>query len=433
MIIHIVQSGDTIDTIAEQYNISAAKIIIDNEIPEPYTLVQGQSIVIVYPEQSYIVQEGDTLESIASSNNISVRQLLRNNPYLLDRDIIIPGEMLTISYPNTKGKIAINAFAYVFISKELLRKTLPYLTYLTIMNYQFSENYEITGEDDSEILRMTKEAGVIPLLQITTFQTQSIETIEATLRILYSEEIQDLLIEKTLNLLKSRGYYGINVTFSYIDSQNYTLYNHYLSKISARLNSEGLFVFVTLAPRENLNINEVTFMRSDFTEIGQLAHGINLLDFDWSSSFEPPTLQTTTYIGNEFINYAKTMIPVEKTYIGLSSIAYDWQLPYELGVTKANSMSTNTAIELARDTGSVISYDDIAEAAYFQYYHNKLGVPLAHLVWFRDARSVDTRANQVIENGFAGLSVWNIMYYFAQLWLVINSQYEIEIVTEDLS
>jgi spore germination protein len=431
MIIHIVESGETIDSIAEKYNVAASKLITDNMLPEPYVLVPGQTIVIVYPEQTYVVQEGDTLAGIADLYNVTVKQLLRNNPTLSDRDYLIPGEHLTISYANNKGQIAVNGFAYVFIDKSVLRKTLPYLTYLTILNYRFTEDYQVIGEDDSEIIQMTKAAGVIPLLQVTSFIVLNQETIEATLRILYSEEIQELLINNMLNILRSSGYNGVNITFSYIDSQNYPLYNTYLSKVTERLNAEGYLVFVTLAPRERININEITIDKADLTEIGQMAYGINLLGYDFGITFNEPNLQTTTYIRNEFIEYAKTLIPEEKIYIGLSSIAYDWPLPFEACVTKANSMSTNAALELASVTGATILYDDLAEAAYFEYYENRRGVPILHLVWFIDARSVDARAKQVIDNDFRGLSIWNIMFYYAQMWLIINSQYEIITINPD--
>jgi len=201
--------------------------------------------------------------------------------------------------------------------------------------------------------------------------------------------------------------------------------------LALSLYSEGLLVFVTLAPKQLLNKNEINIEKVDFTEIGQIAYSINLLQFDWSTSYENPSLQTATYIGNEFINYAKTIKPAEKIYIGLSSIAYDWPLPYVVGVTKTNSLTTNAAIELAFITGATISYDELAEAAYFQYYQNKTGFPILHLVWFRDARSVNFGASQLQENGFIGLSIWNIMYFFAQMWLVINSQYEIETIIQN--
>lgn len=426
MTIHIVQSGETIDMIAERYNISRSRIIIDNDLRNSNNLVPGQSIVITYPEQIHIVNEGDTLSGIAELYDVTIRQLLRNNSFLFDREYLFPGETLIVSYGNKKGIIETNGFAYTFISRDVLRKTLPYLTYLTILNYQFTEDYQIIGADDSEVIQMALEAGVIPLLQVTTFITQSVETIEATLRILYSEEIQDLLINNILNLLRRSGYYGINVTFSYIDSNNYPLYNNYLSKLAAKLNSEGFRVFVTIAPREILNINEITIDKINYTEIGQIADGVNLLDYDFGITFGTPSQQTTTFIGNEFINYAKTIIPADKIYTGFSAIAYDWSLPYEIGVTRANSLSSIAAIDLALDAGSIILYDDIAESAYFYYDQIKLGFPIQHIVWFKDARSVDTRANQAFVNGFRGVSIWNLMYFYAQMWLVINSQYEIK-------
>jgi spore germination protein len=251
------------------------------------------------------------------------------------------------------------------------------------------------------------------------------ETIEATLRLLYNEEAQNLVINNVLKILRNKGYYGINVTFSYIDSNNYQLYNNYLSKIATQLNKEGFLVFVTISPREIFNINEITIDKINYSEIGRIADGVNLINYDYSVNFGTPSLQTTTFIGNELTNYAKTIIPAEKIYTGLSVIAYDWPLPYEVGVTRANSMSANAAIALAADTGSPILYDDWAESAFFNY-QNKAGVPIQHLVWFKDARSVDTRANQVLINDFKGISIWNLMYFFAQMWLVINSQYDIK-------
>ena len=78
MIIHVVQQGDTIQSIAEYYRISETVLIRDNALREPDNLVIGQAIVIAYPTLTYIVQEGDTLEGIANSHNVSLIQLLQN-------------------------------------------------------------------------------------------------------------------------------------------------------------------------------------------------------------------------------------------------------------------------------------------------------------------------------------------------------------------
>ena len=58
MIIHVVQQGDTIESIAERYGVSVTRLIIDNGLEEPDHLVIGQSIIVAFPELTYTVQEG---------------------------------------------------------------------------------------------------------------------------------------------------------------------------------------------------------------------------------------------------------------------------------------------------------------------------------------------------------------------------------------
>jgi spore germination protein len=154
MEIYNVQPGDTIYSIADKYGVTAIRLIQDNGIDNPSDLVPGQSIVITYPEKVHIVQEGDTLSSIADFYDITLIQLLRNNSFLSDRDYIFPGEILVISY-KTIGKVSTNGYTYSHISNGTLIKTLPYLTYLSVFNYQITEEFEITSlGDDSEVIRL---------------------------------------------------------------------------------------------------------------------------------------------------------------------------------------------------------------------------------------------------------------------------------------
>jgi spore germination protein len=47
-------------------------------------------------------------------------------------------------------------------------------------------------------------------------------------------------------------------------------------------------------------------------------------------------------------------------------------------------------------------------------------------VWFIDARTVDAVSRLIQRFDIPGIGVWNIMYYYAQLWMVLNSQYMIK-------
>lgn len=80
MIIHVVEQGETINSIAGHYGISVERLILENGIRISDDLVVGETLVILFPEIEYTVQDGDTLESIASNHNVSVFELLRNKP-----------------------------------------------------------------------------------------------------------------------------------------------------------------------------------------------------------------------------------------------------------------------------------------------------------------------------------------------------------------
>jgi spore germination protein len=431
MDIHVVQSGDTIDTIAVKYGVSVPRLIQDNGLITPYKLVIGQTIVIVYPEVTYTVQEGDSLESIAKDQGITLMQLLRNNPFLFDREFIYPGETLVISYKNSNIKFSTNGYTNPFMNRDILKKTLPFLTYLSVFGYRTTGDAEIIGIDDTEILQIAKAYGVAPKMLLSTVTGQGVGNIEAIYSILYNEKLMNLHIENILNILRTKGYYGINVTLQYLNVQNTQVYENYITKLVNSLNNEGYIVFITLSPNIIYNANQITFEKIDYSAIGQLANGITLLSYNWGYSFGAPAPVTSVTLLREFYDYATTLILPEKIFMGIPLMGYDWELPYVVGISRANSLTYDNAIALASEVGATIQYDEISQTPYFEYVESLSGIPIQHIVWFIDARTIDALAKLVPEYGFQGLGVWNIMYFFTQMWLVINSQYDIENMNED--
>jgi spore germination protein len=425
MDIHVVQFGETIDTIAEQYGVSAQKIISDNELINPYRLVIGQTIVITYPEKTYTVQEGDTLISIADSNGISVIQLLRNNSFLSERTYIYPGETLVISYNNTKRKVTTSGFAYPYINKSLLVKTLPYLTYLSIFNYTITSTGElITYYDDLEIIQIAKDYGVAPLMLVTTLTAKGEPNIEAAYDILINEELQEQYIYTILGLVKSKGYYGVNLSFQYLNTSNQDQYINLFNKASEIANLAGIPLFITINPNKTFVGNELVYERVDLTRVNQDANSIAFVSFNWAYNYGPPIPIASINDIKDLIDYVLNYVRPETVNVGIPIFGYDWELPYVPGFTKASALSLNSIINLAVNIGAVIEFDEISQTPYIRYIESANGIQ--HIIWFIDARSINSLMNLVVDSGLQGTGIWNIMYYYAQMWLIINSQYEIE-------
>lgn len=430
MIIHVVQPGETIYTIAAGYNVSVSKLVEDNGLTNADELVIGQSIVIVTASQYYIVQEGDTLESIANGFGVTKMQLLRNNPFLSGREFLYQGEEIVISY-NTQGNVSINAYAYPFIERDTLTKTLPYLTFLTIFNYRVLANGEVVGNDETEIIQIAKDYGVAPLMSLSTVNYQGVSDSEVLNSVLYEEDILQRHIDNILTVLKQKSYYGLNISIVDLTHENLEAHERFLSRLSIRLKEEGFILMITISPRIVVSSNDVAIESLDYTSFGLMADYLMILSYAWGAFAGPPSPPSPAYLSRALLDNAMNKIPPEKLYTGISVIGYDWQSPYVLGITKANSLTTDAAIELAAQTGSIILFEENSQAAFFEYYTPAMGIQMEHIVWFSDARTIDALIKFVPELGIEGAGIWNIMHYFAQMWLVINSQYHINKIYEE--
>lgn len=422
MIIHVVQPGETINAIADNYGISVDRLILENEFVDPYKLVVGQTIVIVYPKQIYIVKEGDTLAGIADAEGTTLMELLRNNPYLSDRESLYIGETIVISYDENKTmKMSTNGYAYPFIEINTLKKTLPFLTYLTVFTYSITAEGELNDLDDKKLIQLAKEYGVAPIMLISTLSESG--TIEPNIAhtILNSEELQNRLVDNVLIKLKEKGYYGLNLDSQYVLPSDRQLYDDFTTKMTTRLNSEGFKVEVTITPSAFELVTRTLYQGIDYAGLGQAANGVMIIHYAWGQTYEISIVAMSFDMTKSLLDYAITKIPPEKISVGITSIGYIYQLPYITCVSSVQSISHENAMQLAREVDATILYNETSEASYFYAGEND-----EYLVWFKDARSLDNIIKLVPEYGLQGIGIWNIMYYLAPMFLIINSQYEIE-------
>ena len=422
MLIHIVQKDETISAIAQSYNVPIERLVQDNGITAPYDLVVGQTLVIVYPKEIYIVESGDTLAGIADAHGITLMELLRNNPHLSDREFIYPGEPLVIRYEDEKiMKISTNGYAYPFIDHKLLRKILPYLTYLTIFNYRITPKGELIDIEDEELIQIAKGYGVAPIMLVSTFTAQGTSGEEIAHVIFNNISIQITLINNILSIMKAKGYYGLTIDSQNILHEDRENFLSFIKLLSDSLNNEGYELTVTITPFTFQT--EYIYEVQEFRALAEEANKVMLLSYEWGHTFGPPVAVTPIQEVRDLLNFAVTMIPVDKINIGIPTIGYDWHLPYIEGVSMANSISSVAAVELARDVGATIFYNKDFEAPFFMYEGD---TPSPHIVWFKDARSIEALVGLLPEFDIHGIGIWNIMFFFYQMWLIINVKFDIK-------
>ena len=423
MTIHVVQPGDTVYTIARQYDVPMQRIIADNEMHEPARLTPGQTLVIQFPKRVYTVQPGDTLSSIAAKSGTTIYQLWQNNPQLGGNNAIIPGQQLVISYEGVKkGAFAVNGYAYPNIDPSILRKTLPYLTYLSVFSFGVQPDGSITYIDDKNLPETAREVGVVPLMVLTTLAPDGTFSGERASELLHDQAAQQRLVQELLTYMEQRGYGGVDVDFEYIPAADRNLYADFVAMLRSELNPHGYIVMVALAPKTSAEQRGLLYEAHDYAQLGHAADYSLIMTYEWGYSRSAPMAVAPINKVRQVVQYAASVIPPDRIFMGIPNYGYDWTLPFVQGESVARSLGNVQAVEQAVNEGAAIEFDQTAQSPFYNYYRDQN----QHEVWFEDARSIQSKLALARDFGLRGISVWNIMRYFPQLWLVLNGEYAIQ-------
>jgi len=428
---YTVQAGDTVYSIARQNQTTPSRIIIDNQLENPDRLTVGQSLVLLYPTQTHTVRGGDTLFSIANRYNVSLTKLWQNNPFLEGGTYIYPGQTLNISYPDPPlGTVQVDGYAYPYIDRNVLRTTLPFLTYLSIFSHGIRTDGNLippTGGDE-ELIALALEYSTIPLLMLTSLGEDGTFSNELVNQVLTNEELQNRVIANTMNTVRSKGYGGVNVDFEFIPPEGAKQYPLFLQKLREELEKEDLVLLVSLAPKTSREQRGLLYEGHDYAAVGEAANLALLMTYEWGYTYGPPLAVSPLPEMQRVVDYGVTEIPPAKLLLGIPNYGYNWTLPYVRGESKAVSLSNVAALRLAGEKRAEIQFDSRAQTPFFTYYEysSDQKKQLEHIVWFDDARSMDSKLRLVQQNGLSGIGVWNIMRNFPQLWLILNALYRIE-------
>ena len=305
-------------------------LIQQNELHEPYRLTPGQTIVVPQPEKTYIVRRGDTLGSIAAQNGTTVMQLWQNNPQLGGTDRIQPGQMLVLSYGNKLGCFAVNGYAYPSIDLRVLRRTLPYLTYLSVFSVGFDNAGRILPFSAELLVRMARQYQVKPLLVLTTLGEDGQFSGERAHRLLNTPTARAALIENLAQVLAMQGFAGVDIDFEYVPPEDADAYAAFVRSVRERLSPAGYTVFAALAPKTSAAQQGLLYEAHDYAALGSAADRALLMTYEWGYALSAPMAVAPINKVEQVVRFAVSQVPQDKLFMGIPNYGYDWTQPFLL-------------------------------------------------------------------------------------------------------
>ena len=422
MLIHVVRSGDTLYSIARRYGVSVGRIMTDNGLNQNQPLVVGQALIITLPAVIHTVVSGESIYSIAAAYGLTVWEIMQRNPELITNQTIRPGQMLTISFRGQVDReITILGYAYPHIRRNVLLHALPYLTYLAVFSYGFTESGALIPTEDSELIRLAYQYGTAPVLVFSSIDENGGFS-SARASMLFSDAaLQDMVLDNLIGVMLEKGYAGMDADFEYVRAEDAEGYFAFLEKAAQRLHANGLFLNVALAPKTRADQPGLLYEAHDYARIGAVADTTLLMTYEWGYTYGPPMAVAPLDQVRDVVEYAVTEIAPNKILMGVPNYGYDWRLPYEQGVSRAENLGNQYAVILAGRRGAEIQLDEAAQSPFFRYYADGA----QHVVWFEDVRSIKGKLTLRDEYALRGVGYWNIMRPFSQNWAYISTKYHI--------
>lgn len=374
--------------------------------------------------QIYVVKTGDDVDRIAASFGIPVETLLYDNqieyPYRL-----AVGQALFIgdnTFAGVRTPLYVSGYAYPFIEEEVLLQTLPSLTAIYIFSYGFTEEGELIppAVDDSRVIEAALSAEVRPVLTLTPLDREGRFNNNLVTVLVNDIEVRNKLIWELGRTMQQKGYQGLDIDFEYVKAEDREAFADFVSFSTQVMNLFGYPVSVALAPKTSRDQRGLLYEGIDYHLLGMAANRALLMTYEWGYAYGPPMAVAPINMVRRVVEYALTEIPKEKLSLGIPNYGYDWPLPYVRGETKATTVNTQKAIQLAIDHGVEIRFDETAMSPYFRYWQ----YGIQHEVWFEDVRSLKAKFDLVKEYGLSGIGYWQLMTYFRANWLMVGELFE---------
>ena len=421
MIIHVVEQGETIQSIANEYGVSTQRIISDNGLYGLNNIVTGQALIILQPDTVYTVVQGDTIYSISQKYGLTTNQFLQRNPTVAQTNSVVPGDTVTINFiDQTNIPINIYGFLYPNIKENILKTSLPVLGSGGVFSYGVTQDGNLIELNDAAAINMLLEANTSPIMVLTSITEKGNFDSNLASLLFNNIEIQNKVIENIIKTMGQKGYTGLDIDFEFVNANDKDAFVNFVKNTRLRLNQAGYSVNVDLAPKTSSTQSGTLYEGHDYKALGEAANTVLVMTYEWGYTYSAPMAVAPINQVRRVLEYAVSEISHQKMYMGIPNYGYDWKLPYEKGITKARLIGNEEAISIAAENNASIEFDDKSHTPYFTY---RATDGSEHEVWFEDIRSIKAKFELIEEFGLKGAGYWNLMRNFNQNWAYIGYRY----------
>ncbi len=416
LFIYVVQSGDSIFSIANKYRVTMDSIRITNGLSSDQ-IVPGQDLLI--PTDQYIVQPGDSLYVISQMAMVPIERIkayngLQSNALTIGMQLYLPPRSRYNAY----------SFGYIYPTTpendQLITSTYaPLNTYFGIFEHHVNVNGDLRPLDDQRIVNLSRQNFVAPIAVITNLTSTGFSPYIVQ-QVLSSPTIRQRLIDNIDELLRSRNYAGVNIDFELVPAEERDHFTTFLRELRNRIKPAGYSISVAL-PFKTSDDSPSWNRGYDYRGIGSAVDFVFLMAYDWHEASSQPGPVAPINKVRKTVNYAIQTMGANKVILGVPRYGYDWTMSNGTSVS-AKAISVADAYKTAMSHNVPISYSAEYQQPFFTYWDD---TGRRHVVWFEDARGLAQKLQLITDRRLRGIGSWHLGLPFTQFAVLLREFFNI--------
>ena len=369
----------------------------------------------------HFVKKGDSLYELSKKYNISIEKISNDNSLISDSNLVVNQCLLIDDKKNSYSKqtAVFNAYCYEGSNIDNVRSFLDNLTFLSIFSYQVKEDGTLNKIDDQRFIDEAKKYNVKPVMVITNSKEKGGFSPSLARKIISNNEVTNNLFNNILSIIKSKGYYGLNIDFEYVYEKDKDLFINFIKKAADFF--EDYYLSISLAPKTSSSQKGLLYEAHDYEKLSKYVNHVILMTYEWGYTYGPSLPVAPFNKVQDVLEYATSVIDKYKIIMGLPNYGYDFKIPY-IENQKAKSITNPKAIPLAFNNHAQIVHDNVTKTPSFKYKENDQ----LHEVQFDDPYSIENKLSLIDDLDIAGASIWTASSKCNYIPLLINQLYNVE-------
>ena len=217
-------------------------------------------------------------------------------------------------------------------------------------------------------------------------------------------------------LTKRLGFDGINIDYEALRADQKSNFSLFIKELATALHKNNKLLAVALHPKLEENNPQYSngSEAQDWKELGKYADQLHLMTYEehWETS-EPGPIASVPWV-SLILNYARSVIPGNKLFVGVPMYGYDWN---SSGI--ANGLTYQDVLTLIKKYKPKISWDSNSQSNHFTY---KAG-SITHTVWYEDNASFKAKLDLFKHLGTTNLAFWRLGHEDTRVWTTVRNSF----------